>query len=259
MESNQGLNGFRSWWKKHRDKIKAVLSLAGPIGALIVAGVDIAIGNRIDYNYDDIPLTATEEQGLDDYIDNEFIPYYNDTISLVEGVELSHNRSNNLAVVTNINTAFRRIALLRTYLTYQDQNPPFNYTPNMLTARRRFVNEYLGYLYTALTNYGVSKGIDVSNTAKVEFIASAITNEAGISFLWRKKTTALYNKVLTSDDNSDEVADANSDIILYPPPKDTPLETPLDTPTTKPNNSWLKVTAIIGLSYVVGKVLSKKK
>jgi len=59
MQNNSGLNGFRSWWTKHREKINKVLALAGPVGIIIGLIADAATGNRLEYEFD-LPLTAGE-------------------------------------------------------------------------------------------------------------------------------------------------------------------------------------------------------
>jgi len=263
MQNNSGLNGFRSWWTKHREKINKVLALAGPVGIIIGLIADAATGNRLEYEFD-LPLTAGEEAILDDYIINQFTPYYNDTVQLVAGKVLGNGKVIELSLVDKINIALKRIALLRAYLNYQDLYPPSNYTGNMLTSRKKFVNEYLGYLYTAIKEFGTANGIDITNAQKTAFTASAIRDEAGMQFTWTRAISAHYNKV----DNTkiivieDIIADTNAgndpsgEVIVV----GEEIEPTTGSPTTKSNSNLIwKLLAALGITIGVVAVASNSK
>lgn len=267
---NKGMKGFRSWWKKNRGKVKAALSLIGPIGVLIGIGADIAFGktgddsSRSSYEYD-LPLTSEEEFILDDYVDNQFIPFYNDTIKIIDGVLLSSGRVSVESFLDKCNRVLIRIALLRAYLVHLDSNPPYDYSENMLLSRRKFVNEYLDIMYNSLINYCKEKGIDLSNTEATFFRANDTKHVAGMSFLWKSRVDVRYMKIVKKtdgDNTSEDVVDLETDPlnedILNPTDTTETTTTPNNQSTTKKSNTWLKVAGVLGLSYVLGKAVSRK-
>jgi|GEM_PF-1745464 len=260
MQNNIGLNGFRTWWTKWGGKVKTALAFTGPVGILIGALIDLGWGERLEYEFD-LPLTAGEETILDGYIENQFIPYYNDTVQLVGGEVLVNGKVIELSLVDKINIALKRIALLRAYLNYQDLYPPSNYTGNMLTSRKKFVNEYLGYLYTAIKEFGTANGIDITNAQKTAFTASAIKDEAGMQFTWTRAISAHYNKV----DNTkiivieDVIADTNAgndpsgEVIVV----GEEIEPTTGSSATKSNSNLIwKLLAALGITIGVVAVVS---
>lgn len=291
---NAGMNKL-SFWQRLKGGISRVLEFAagsgGFIGLLATIIQELSGLRESELN----ELTPSSEYFLMKYLQTKFYPFYNTLAHLIDGSyvipadETFKTIADNSEFIDRVNVARRRYAVLLAFSQHEINNPNLTdsrWSTEVLNTRHEVFLRFYGKLNTAITQYMANNNITGVQYKPVTFNASAVTKIGALTFDWRGfKAAGSYDELLggtvnlDSDFNNEDMfpdhdltledmQDADvigglDDILVngeISPPR--PTDTTTDTTTANNNptttNKWLKVAAVLGLSYVIGKAVSRK-
>lgn len=242
----------------------------GPVGyllaQLIEAGVNVIISGRPDVSIDPLEsnvLTRPEQNQLNLYSRYVLLPTIIDIVKEVDDsiVVTIQNRGDTSAIVSNINTAFQKVATLRYYGYLVDTNGVSGKSKNYTSQLSALIVNICDYAEKALVIYAEENLVDhrlvdqetnVSSTKNIGNIATDFSGDPAIILV---KTYVSKDTVL--NDTQSTVTDINTN-----PNDPTPATTNTPNGDTPKKSSISKtafvVVGILGIAYLMKPKEGKK-
>jgi hypothetical protein len=237
----------QGFWSKVKSAFRSIVtSIVSEVpfaGGFLSDWLDEFLSNQ-GWRLSDSELTTFENSQVDMWIETRFKPFFLELCRKVEYTGYGTLRTSELPFVTTVNEIRELMAVA---LAYNLQIPINVNNPigseRIMNAKAEIMNLHF---------QGLNAFIDSEITAKslVLFSNETIINASEHSFLsgtwqlsWENKQVEVsYNKLSVNENGETS------------PPRPTDTTTP--TPTKR--NTWLKVAAVLGISYVIGKAVSRK-
>lgn len=258
-EPQPALGGFFSWLRKAVNRVSQIVKEVSPtIGGWLddftngdgnFFGIHFGSLIREDRAFsanEDIPLTSFEEVMLNDWLNNQFIPFYKPFIEDIKHFISKPPKAKLFAEY--FNEAYEFLGLLNWYRSNSDTIWQIYLSKNQIKARNEFLKKQIGdleilisrYLETTGTVFEVNdKNISI-NTKKYEALGFEIPNVIN--------TSTKQIRLSSSDSNANSVLVSNSKPLIE---KEDPANTkpaihtkPMNTSKGKSNLIWFGVAAI---------------
>lgn len=115
-----------------------------------------------------INLTTYEELVLDNWVQNNFLPFYKPFFAQIKSFSLNAPSRNNL--IEFYNKTQRFISVLNWYKSYSLTSLEANYTANMKTVRNQFLDVQIELLHSEINDYISKTNVAISPVVKSKIV-----------------------------------------------------------------------------------------